>query len=149
MKPDNLLSRVTIPTPCPVDWNAMAGDERVRFCGSCSKHVFNLSAMAEDEAESLIRNEAGKLCARLFRRPDGTVVTANCTKSAVARSRRQFSIRAMMAVVAGAAGAFGLARLLAKDEPATGDVMISGVICLPPDVLVGVDETASSEVEEE
>src|SRR5262249_41437362 len=69
---NRLLNQLIIPTPCRADWDAMTGDDRVRFCSSCGKHVYNLSAMESDEAEGLLRDEGGKLCARLYRRPDGT-----------------------------------------------------------------------------
>lgn len=60
----NLLDRVRIGTPCQTDWEAMRGDERVRFCGQCEKHVYNLSQMTCQQAEALIRKTNGKLCAR-------------------------------------------------------------------------------------
>jgi hypothetical protein len=34
--------------------------------------------MTSDEAASLIAGREGRLCARLFRRADGTVITADC-----------------------------------------------------------------------
>ena len=37
----------------------MVGDERVRACGSCDKHVYNLSAMTRDEAQALIIERNG------------------------------------------------------------------------------------------
>src|SRR6516162_8887116 len=37
--------RLRVASPCPADWNAMQGDDRVRFCGQCEKNVYNLSAM--------------------------------------------------------------------------------------------------------
>lgn len=56
----------------------MKGDDRVRFCESCRKNVYNLSALSRDEAERLIQSKDGKLCALLYRRRDGTVLTADC-----------------------------------------------------------------------
>lgn len=75
-----LLDDIAIATPCFVDWNSMVGDERVRFCGECQKQVYNLSNMNADEAEALVREREGDLCARLYRRADGTVLTADCPK---------------------------------------------------------------------
>ena len=48
------LEVIDIPDPCPVDWNDMRGDERVRFCRHCALHVYNLSAMTRDAAERLV-----------------------------------------------------------------------------------------------
>jgi hypothetical protein len=70
-----LLDRVRIGTPCQTDWQAMRGDDRVRFCGQCEKHVYNLSQMTRQQAERLIRKTNGNLCARFERRADGGIVT--------------------------------------------------------------------------
>src|SRR5690348_11198318 len=47
-----LLDRIQIASPCEASWDAMNGDDRVRFCGLCEKNVYNLSAMTRDEAET-------------------------------------------------------------------------------------------------
>jgi len=52
-----------IAEPCNADWTAMSGDERERFCGSCQKHVHDLSAMSARQAEQLVRGQEG-LCVR-------------------------------------------------------------------------------------
>ena len=57
----------------------MPGDDRVRSCSACSRLVYNLAAMTSDEALALIANREGRLCARLFRRADGTIITADCS----------------------------------------------------------------------
>jgi hypothetical protein len=56
----------------------MRGDGRVRFCDSCSKHVYNVSDLTADEVVALIQKSHGQSCVRLFRRKDGTVLTADC-----------------------------------------------------------------------
>jgi hypothetical protein len=73
-----LLEQVRIASPCPVRWDDMQGDERVRFCGQCSLNVYNLSEMTREEAEKLILSKQGRLCAGFFRRADGTVITRDC-----------------------------------------------------------------------
>ena len=37
-----LLDHVRVATPCSASWDDMLGDERVRFCLSCQKDVYNL-----------------------------------------------------------------------------------------------------------
>ena len=32
-----MLENIQIAKPCPANWDAMTGDERVRFCGKCAK----------------------------------------------------------------------------------------------------------------
>lgn len=73
-----LLAQVTIATPCPASWEDMRGEGNVRFCSQCSKHVYDLSMLTMIEAEALITRHEGKMCARVFLRTDGTVMTADC-----------------------------------------------------------------------
>lgn len=72
------LEALEIASPCKADWDAMAGDNRVRFCGSCHKNVYDFSQMSRAEAQSLLLEKEGNLCARLHRRADGTVITSDC-----------------------------------------------------------------------
>ena len=74
----DLLARVRVATPCPVSWSNMEGDERVRFCRQCELNVYNISEMTKAEAESLIAREEGRLCSRMYRRADGTILTKDC-----------------------------------------------------------------------
>ena len=74
------LHVIDIPVPCHVPWDDMKGDATARHCDSCRKHVFDISTLSEREALDLIRNHDGDLCVRLLRRPDGTVMIADCAK---------------------------------------------------------------------
>src|SRR6266850_6531494 len=96
MKSSNRLDHLRIASPCPVGWDQMSGDDRVRFCEQCSLRVYNLSAMTRTEAEALIANTEGRICARLYRRFDGTIITKDCPVGLRAIGRR-------VAKVAGAA----------------------------------------------
>jgi hypothetical protein len=73
-----VLDTVRIASPCPVPWDDMQGDDRVRFCRHCSLNVYNLSAMTRAEAERLVTTHEGRLCGAFYRRPDGTILTADC-----------------------------------------------------------------------
>ncbi|HEY4244449.1 MAG TPA: hypothetical protein VGM88_31765 [Kofleriaceae bacterium] len=97
-----VLDNVRVAAPCPADWNAMSGDERVRHCGACDKNVYNLSSMTREEAEALIREKNGGLCVRYYRRPDGTILTGDCTVG-IRRQRRL-----LVVVAAGAATLLGV-----------------------------------------
>ena len=77
-EPAVLLDNMRIATPCPVGWDQMTGDERVRRCDLCELQVYDISRMTRREAESFIANTEGRICARLFRRSDGTVITRDC-----------------------------------------------------------------------
>lgn len=77
-KRSRLLDRIYIAAPCPASWSAMDGSDKVRFCKQCNLNVYNFSTMSTAEAEHLILEKEGKLCARIFRRKDGTIMTENC-----------------------------------------------------------------------
>jgi len=66
----------------------MTGDNRVRFCDHCRLNVYNISELSRFEAEALIASTEGRLCARLFRRADGTVLTKDCPVGLRALRRR-------------------------------------------------------------
>ena len=85
-----LLDQVRVASPCKAEWNEMLGDERVRFCLSCEKNVYNLSSMTKDDAESLLRERLGNdLCVRFYQRSDGTILTADCPDGVVRRRRKK------------------------------------------------------------
>lgn len=99
MSPQRSLENVRIARPCPASWQDMAGDERVRFCSLCGKNVYNLSAMTREAATQLIQEREGQLCALLYRRSDGTLLTADCSVGVKA-----FASRVSRRVVAALAG---------------------------------------------
>jgi len=82
------IDRLRIATPCPISWEQMTGDNRVRFCDHCRLNVYNISELSPIEAETLIASTEGRLCARLFRRADGTVLTKDCPVGLRALRRR-------------------------------------------------------------
>ena len=73
-----LVDSIEIATPCSKEWEEMVGDERTRFCGDCRKNVFNISSMTGPEVEELVTQTEGRVCVRLYRRHDGTVLTSDC-----------------------------------------------------------------------
>lgn len=93
-----VLPHIRVASPCPADWNAMVGDSRVRACATCKKNVFNLSAMTRADAESLIREKNGDLCAQYWQRKDGTILLADCTVQGVRRGRVMTAFAAATAI---------------------------------------------------
>src|SRR5258708_7400706 len=79
----------------------MPGSDRVRHCGECNKNVYNLSEMTRREAKTLLREKEVQLCARLYRRADGAILTSNCPAGLRAIGRG-------ISRVAGAAGSAGV-----------------------------------------
>ena len=93
------LQQIRIAKPCAARWDDMVGDERSRFCIACKKNVYNFSAMTAAEAQDLIRENEGRLCGRIYRRRDGTVLTADCPVGvAWARTRVVFGLCSAAAV---------------------------------------------------
>lgn len=86
-----MLENIRIASPCTASWDEMKGDERVRFCGHCEKNVFNLSAMTRDEAEALILATNAKICVRMYRRTDGTVLTEDCPEGLKKKRRKRLA----------------------------------------------------------
>ena len=104
--PRDTIDQIEISSPCTVSWDEMrgaggaGGDERVRFCGQCRQNVYNVEAMSRVEAQRLIAAREGRVCMRILRRPDGTVVTADCWARLRAARRRGFlPFLGMMALV--------------------------------------------------
>lgn len=84
----SVLDMVRVASPCPIKWDTMVGDDRVRHCSRCNLHVFNLSEMRREEAETLIQAKQGRLCARYYQRADGTVMTQDCPERSRLLRRR-------------------------------------------------------------
>ena len=81
MDTEEMLTQFAIRTPCPMDWDRMLGNDRVRFCERCQKHVYNLTVMSPAETAALIstiRDRNERRCVRLYQRPDGTLTTSGC-----------------------------------------------------------------------
>jgi len=131
------LAHVKVASPCTADWGGMIGSARVRFCSQCQLNVYNLSAMARDEAESLIMNAEGRLCIKFYRRRGGSILTQDCPvglrrlKQRASRIRRAV-VSAVLGFLAGAGGAAGVNRVqdvLVGSERNWGRTM--GVMALP------------------
>src|SRR5262245_60199455 len=82
------LSNISVASPCKASWNDMEGDDQVRFCGQCSRNVYNLSNMSRRQAEATIAANEGRVCVRFYRRADGMVLTADCPVAVQAAWRR-------------------------------------------------------------
>jgi len=84
----DLLNSLRVASPCHVSWDDMTGDERVRFCSSCRLNVYNFADMTSEEVKGLIAKSEGRICGRLYRRTDGTVLTRDCPTGLRAVRRR-------------------------------------------------------------
>lgn len=110
----NPLNHIKIASPCSADWNEMYGDNRKRFCSDCKLNVYNLSEMTQTEAENLLFEAEGRLCVRLYRRKDGTVITQDCPVGlAKFKQRVSQAATAIFGLVFGFfGGIFGLSQIV-------------------------------------
>ncbi|HEY1801479.1 MAG TPA: carboxypeptidase-like regulatory domain-containing protein [Terriglobales bacterium] len=113
-----MRTQVRVASPCSADWNKMVGDDRVRHCDSCNLDVYNFAALTDLEAERLIANRQDRLCARLYRRADGTVITQNCPVGFRARVRKVSRI-AGAALSAAMSVTFAGAQISSQNQPSS------------------------------
>ena|SRR5688500_2406939 len=145
------LDVINVEKPCPVSWDTMRGDDRVRFCGECSLHVYNLSALTRPQAEALVNgHEPGRrMCVRFFRREDGTVITQDCGGGIRAAGRRaaRWTAAAAGAMLCAMLSPLGLrgfveragngvtvtaAPPVAVPQPTLGVMAVAGELVCPP-----------------
>lgn len=134
-----VLPNIRVASPCPADWNAMTGDERIRACGSCNKNVYNLSTLTREEAEALILEKEGRLCVRYFQRKDGTILLKDCSIGITQKRKRRVIAIGVAALLGG--GVFAAIKLTrspgtgnsAFDVPASLDQLTTSVIQMNPE----------------
>ncbi|MEP7342110.1 MAG: carboxypeptidase-like regulatory domain-containing protein [Acidobacteriota bacterium] len=88
------LEQIRVAKPCTANWEEMTGNDSVRFCSQCQLNVYNLSALTKTEAEKLINQAEGRLCAKFYQRTDGTVLTQDCPVGLLAVRKRVSKIAA-------------------------------------------------------
>jgi hypothetical protein len=96
MKAYDQLGSLRIAAPCQAGWEGMAGDERVRHCTLCNLNVYNFAEMTRDEVRDLLARTEGRVCARLYRRADGTVLTRDCPTGLRTLRRRASRVAAAL-----------------------------------------------------
>ena len=80
-----------ISSPCPMKWNDLTGNDRIRYCGQCKLNVYNLAEMPDAEVDALVRKTEGRLCVRLFLRGDRTATLRDCPTALKQRLMRRFA----------------------------------------------------------
>jgi hypothetical protein len=93
---DDITDLLKIANPCPVLWEHMCGDDRIRTCDSCCRKVFNISSMTRNEARLLARSSDGSLCVRINVSKDGVVSTLD---SPDPRKPSSFHFRKSLAIL--------------------------------------------------
>lgn len=105
----------------------MTGDDRVRHCDQCNLNVYNFAELTRAEIEELVATREGSLCARLYKRADGTLITKDCPVGFHIRVRR-------ISRIAGAALSVGMvavpmvAQTPPTSQPSSVTIRKSGII---------------------
>lgn len=115
-----------VASPCHEKWDSMTGDERKRFCAKCQLHVHNVSALSEAEVVKLFEAETGRVCGRLYRRADGTVLLRDCPVG-LAKVRRRLAV-ALTTAAAMVVAAVGLKPARAASCDTGGDDSLKGLV---------------------
>jgi hypothetical protein len=126
------LEDLRIASPCTARWEEMTGDDRVRHCAHCDNNVYNVAGMTRGEALKLVheRSESG-LCLRMFRRADGTVLTADCPVG-----ERKKRVRRLVLVGAGAVATLAAGYSALAGGPTLGGVGRGDGRRRPPALLI-------------
>ena len=82
------LDNIRVASPCPMKWEQMTGDNRVRHCQECKLNIYNLSDMTQAEAERLMATREGRICVHYYRRADGSILTRDCPRGLRAVTER-------------------------------------------------------------
>ena len=93
-----------IASPCSESWDQMASvpgqsRERVRHCGACALNVFDTRDLTADELRTLLASAertGQRLCGRLYRRADGTLLTKDCPTGVAALRRKAWLALSMV-----------------------------------------------------
>jgi hypothetical protein len=123
-----------IAKPCRESWQGMSGGVTERYCLSCKKNVHNLASMSTHGILKVLAESDGPLCARITRRADGSIVTADPPQRGGLASR-------VAGVLVGAALSAGAAAAQGPAEQ-SGTAIVSGTVHNPP----GKGLTAAPEI---
>jgi hypothetical protein len=132
-----LLDGLRIASPCHERWENMIGDDRTRFCASCQKNVHNVSEMTRAEAETFLESVAGPVCVRMYKRADGTVITADCPVGVRKKRVKRLFLTTIGGGLAAAAGALALWRY----EEST---VMGQMVAMPMGTVAPIESAAPS-----
>ncbi len=124
-----LLDEVVIAAPCPVSWDSMEGNNRVRLCSGCSRNVYNISDMTSVEAEKFLQENGSSECMQIYRRPDGKIMTDNCP---LALRKLRDRCRILIRLVSGLAATVLAFVPLERNSAAAQNSEIRGDVYIPP-----------------
>jgi len=63
----DFIQQLRIASPCSVDWDAMIGNNRVRFCEHCRLSVHHVDSLTRKQLRRLIARSNGRVCVNYTR----------------------------------------------------------------------------------
>lgn len=135
-----MIDDLRIASPCGERWERMRGDARSRVCDRCELRVYNLVEFSREEIQELIVRTEGRLCARIYRRRDGRIMTRDCgvRRMSWAVKVAALAIGMLLPLVGTLVSASGREMLLSLlpepvakqlDPPTPTPVEVTGIIC--------------------
>lgn len=109
---------------CPIPWGELKSTDVSRYCATCERTVYNLSAIgAEQRAKLLRRAETERICGSYFLRLSGEMVTPEAPLTVrEARGIKQLGLAALsvgaLALAAGCVTSGEQKKLEAEQKPA-------------------------------
>lgn len=129
---------LSIPEPCPQDWDAMAPAGAGRHCAVCDKVVVDLCGMSASAARNLVEERFSRgeqVCGRAIRRPDGRL----------AFGRRYVLTNGLALILAAAASGIAADQPVPVKEVPQPVPMVAGGIC-PIPLVQATDAATGTQV---
>ena len=70
----DLSEQLKVKSPCSSSWDAMIGNDQVRFCDHCSLKVHNISQLTPKRVRALVTKTNGRICVRYRSLADGVPI---------------------------------------------------------------------------
>lgn len=115
MSKKRFIDSVSVASPCGENWDAMKGNEQIRFCSHCAKDVTNISEMSAAEARRFVLRSKGSICIRVIKDTRGRTISVERPLYQISRAP-VFATGLMMATLA-----MPTAVLAQNDVPTTPD----------------------------
>jgi hypothetical protein len=139
------IDSLQIATPCDMDWEDMRGDDQKRHCDACNMNVYNFAGMTRPEIRTLLNEAEGRVCSRMFRRADGTVLTRDCPVGLAEkawRHARNGTLAMAASVLTVVAFVIGALAFLSRPtctvvEPATSVIQLRDKLVEPEPMIMG------------
>jgi hypothetical protein len=123
---NNLAKFKLKTTRCSADWNALSGDDRIRWSSKCQHLVYDVRLLSTDQFEKLVWFREGACPNTLYRRADGKILTKSCTSDRPLFLGNRTPLLACLVIVV-----LGTGHQITAKSPAVRDSYVSALTVLP------------------